>query len=159
MPSDAADKLWMSLISLMITQPSPLSQLYRASCCEAIISPVWGRGSCHLPFLCSRYMTILYTRDRNKKRRRLDLEAGEKGFLVLPCPLLPTVFPSATSDVTVSFPFSLLTHPRSPPFPSAPPPPALSRQLYYKKYTVSIECPSDIFDLLASFRTVFNQPP
>lgn len=69
--------------------------------------------------------------------------------------LLTPFSPSQTSKLTVPFPFfPLLAQPRS---PSRLPP--FSRQLYYKKYTVSLECPSDIFDLLASFRTVFNQPP
>lgn len=39
--------------------------------------------------------------------------------------------------------------------PSPPPPPP---RLSCEKYTVPVECPSDIFDLLASFRAVFNQP-
>lgn len=99
-----------------------------------------------------------------------DGERGTKGAHPFPPPAGVWFWPSPSSlsfhppHLTRQFlsPFtfpSSLTHP--PTATPSPPPhlPPHSRQLYYEKYTVSIECPSDIFDLLASFRTVFNQPP
>lgn len=148
----------------MITPSCRVFAREAPSCCEAAMPLRLRRGgSCHLPFLCSRYMTVaILTPGTAARDERRPPFSSASGSLVLALAIL-AVFPSATSDTTVSLPlyFPLLTHP--PPLtatPSLPPHlPPHSRQLYYEKYTVSIECPSDIFDLLASFRTVFNQPP
>lgn len=96
-----------------------------------------------------------------------DGERGTKGAHPFPPPAESGSGPRHPRCLSIrhiwhdSFSPPLLSPPHSP-TPSPPLPPSLpphSRQLYYEKYTVSIECPSDIFDLLASFRTVFNQPP
>lgn len=96
-----------------------------------------------------------------------DGERGTKGAHPFPPPAESGSGPRHPRCLSIrhiwhdSFSPPLLSPPHSP-TPSPPLPPHLpphSRQLYYEKYTVSIECPSDIFDLLASFRTVFNQPP
>lgn len=151
----------MSLISLMITPSCRVFAREAPSCCEAAMPFRLRRGgSCHLPFLCSRCMTVaIFTPGTASEGRKAPTLFLRQRSLVLALAIL-AVFPSATSDTTVSLPlyFPLLTHPPPPP-PLPPSLPPHSRQLYYEKYTVSIECPSDIFDLLASFRTVFNQPP
>lgn len=154
----------MSLISLMITPSCRVFAREAPSCCEAAMPFRLRRGgSCHLPFLCSRYMTVAIltpgTASEGRKAPTLFLRQRESGS----GPRHPRCL-SIRHIWHDSFSPPLLSPPHSPTPPTAtpsPPPhlPPHSRQLYYEKYTVSIECPSDIFDLLASFRTVFNQPP
>lgn len=153
----------MSLISLMITPSCRVFAREAPSCCEAAMPFRLRRGgSSHLPFLCSRYMTVaILTPGTAARDERRPPFSSASGVWFWPSPSSLSLHPPhLTRQFLSPFTFpSSLTHPLTA-TPSPPPHlPPHSRQLYYEKYTVSIECPSDIFDLLASFRTVFNQPP